>query len=295
MRIALLGTGALGSVLAARLVQGGSDVVLVADDSRTERLRRGLQVNGFTEFFEVLPLQTAPDGCDWLLLCTKAWQLESLLSRLKKWDVAVVACQNGLGVVDMLAKQLGAKNVAGFVTGHGAARRTDGSVLHAGEGYAVIGAAVGTPNSSLRQLRDAFDAGRIDTSLTSDLQGELWLKAIVNNGINPVAALAGVPNGALREGTLRKQAQAACHEGAAVATALEITLPDDPWQRTLEIMERTAENHCSMLQDLEAGRRTEIEAITGVIVTNGHEAGVATPVSEALLRAVRKRKTSGWN
>ena len=256
MRIALLGTGALGSVLAARLVQGGSDVVLVADDSRTERLRRGLQVNGFTEFFEVLPLQTAPDGCDWLLLCTKAWQLESLLSRLKKWDVAVVACQNGLGVVDMLAKQLGAKNVAGFVTGHGAARRTDGSVLHAGEGYAVIGAAVGTPNSSLRQLRDAFDAGRIDTTLTSDLQGELWLKAIVNNGINPVAALAGVPNGALREGALRKQAQAACHEGAAVATALEITLPDDPWQRALEIMERTAENHCSMLQDLGAGRRT---------------------------------------
>ncbi|HJO28069.1 MAG: ketopantoate reductase family protein [Candidatus Poseidoniia archaeon] len=292
MRIALLGTGALGSVLAARLVQGGSDVVLVADDSRTERLRRGLQVNGFTEFFEVLPLQTAPDGCDWLLLCTKAWQLESLLSRLKKWDVAVVACQNGLGVVDMLAKQLGAKNVAGFVTGHGAARRTDGSVLHAGEGYAVIGAAVGTPNSSLRQLRDAFDAGRIDTTLTSDLQGELWLKAIVNNGINPVAALAGVPNGALREGALRKQAQAACHEGAAVATALEITLPDDPWQRALEIMERTAENHCSMLQDLGAGRRTEIEAITGVIVTNGHEVGVATPVSEALLRAIRKRETS---
>jgi 2-dehydropantoate 2-reductase len=292
MRIALLGTGALGSVLAARLVQGGSDVVLVADDSRTERLRRGLQVNGFTEFFEVLPLQTAPDGCDWLLLCTKAWQLESLLSRLKKWDVAVVACQNGLGVVDMLAKQLGAKNVAGFVTGHGAARRTDGSVLHAGEGYAVIGAAVGTPNSSLRQLRDAFDAGRIDTTLTSDLQGELWLKAIVNNGINPVAALAGVPNGALREGALRKQAQAACHEGAAVATALEITLPDDPWQRALEIMESTAENHCSMLQDLGAGRRTEIEAITGVIVTNGHEVGVATPVSEALLRAIRKRETS---
>ncbi len=292
MRIALLGTGALGSVLAARLVQGGSDVVLVADDSRTERLRRGLQVNGFTEFFEVLPLQTAPDGCDWLLLCTKAWQLESLLSRLKKWDVAVVACQNGLGVVDMLAKQLGAKNVAGFVTGHGAARRTDGSVLHAGEGYAVIGAAVGAPNSSLRQLRDAFDAGRIDTTLTSDLQGELWLKAIVNNGINPVAALAGVPNGALREGALRKQAQAACHEGAAVATALEITLPDDPWQRALEIMERTAENHCSMLQDLGAGRRTEIEAITGVIVTNGHEVGVATPVSEALLRAIRKRETS---
>ena len=107
------------------------------------------------------------------------------------------------------------------------------------------------------------------------------------------AALAGVPNGALREGALRKQAQAACNEGTAVAMALEIALPGDPWQRTLEIMERTAENHCSMLQDLGAGRRTEIEAITGVIVTNGHEVDVATPVSEALLRAVRKLETSG--
>ena len=292
MRIALLGTGALGSVLAARLVQGGSDVVLVADGSRTERLRHGLQVNGLTEFSGILPLQQTPDGCDWLLLCTKAWQLEPILPRLEKWGVAVVACQNGLEAVDTLVKLLGAKNVAGFVTGHGAARRADGSVLHAGEGYAVIGAAVGAPTTSLRQLRNAFDAGRIDTALTSDLQGELWLKAIVNNGINPVAALAGVPNGALREGALRKQAQAACHEGAAVAAALEIALPGDPWQRALEIMERTAENYCSMLQDLGAGRRTEIEAITGVIVTNGHEVGVAPPVSETLLRAIRKRETS---
>ena len=292
MRIALLGTGALGSVLAARLVQGGSDVVLVADDSHTERLRHGLQVNGLTEFSGILPLQQTPDGCDWLLLCTKAWQLEPILPRLEKWGVAVVACQNGLEAVDTLVKLLGAKNVAGFVTGHGAARQADGSVLHAGEGYAVIGAAAGAPTTSLRQLRNAFDAGRIDTALTSDLQGELWLKAIVNNGINPVAALAGVPNGALREGALCKQAQAACHEGVAVATALEITLPDDPWLRAREIMERTAENHCSMLQDLGAGRRTEIEAITGVIVTNGHEVGVATPVSETLLRAIRKRETS---
>ena len=292
MKIALLGTGALGSVLAARLAQGGSEVVLVADDARAERLRHGLQVNGLTEFSGILPLQQTPDGCDWLLLCTKAWQLEPILPRLEKWGVAVVACQNGLEAVDTLVKLLGAKNVAGFVTGHGAARRADGSVLHAGEGYAVIGAAAGAPTPLLRQLRNAFDAGRIDTALTSDLQGELWLKAIVNNGINPVAALAGVPNGSLREGALRKQAQAACHEGAAVAAALEIALPGDPWQRALEIMERTAENHCSMLQDLGAGRRTEIEAITGVIVTNGHEVGVATPVSKALLRAIRKRETS---
>ena len=290
MRIALLGTGALGSVLAARLTQGGSEVVLVADDARVERLRHGLQVEGLTGFSGILPLQPTPDGCDWLLLCTKSWQLESLLPLLEEWGVPVVACQNGLEAVETLAKRLGAKNVAGLVTGLGAARRSDGSVLHAGDGYVVIGAAVGTPNTALRQLRDAFNAGRIDATLTSDLQGELWLKAIVNNGINPVAALAGVPNGALREGALRKQAQAACQEGAAVAAALEITLPGDPWQRALEIMEHTAENRCSMLQDLEVGRRTEIEAITGVIVINGHEMGVMMPVSKALLRGVRERE-----
>jgi len=122
------------------------------------------------------------------------------------------------------------------------------------------------------------------------LPGELWLKAIANNAINPVAALAGVPNGALREGVLRERARAACCEGAAVAATLEIALPGDAWAHALEIMERTAENRCSMLQDLEARRPTEIDAITGAIVRRGRRTGVATPVSEALLRTVRERE-----
>ena len=290
MTIALLGAGALGSVLAARLVQGGAEVVLIADGARAERLRRGLRVVGLTQFREALAVQSTPEGCDWLLLCTKSWQLEPLLPRLKAWCVPVVACQNGLLAVDALADALGAGNVAGFVTGLGAARRPDGSVLHAGDGYAVLGAAVGAPTAALQLLRDALSAGGIEATLTSDLPGELWLKAIANNAINPVAALAGVPNGALREGALRERAQAACREGTAVATTLKIALPGDAWARALEIMERTAKNHCSMLQDLEAQRPTEIDAITGAIVRHGRRTGVATPVSEALLRTVRERE-----
>ena len=290
MTIALLGAGALGSVLAARLVQGGAEVVLVADGARVEQLRRGRRVEGLTQFREVMPIAPTPEGCDWLLLCTKSWQLEPLLPRLEAWRVPVVACQNGLLAVDALADALGAENVAGFVTGLGAAQQPDGSVLHVGDGYAVLGAAVGAPTAALRRLRNAFSSGGIEATLTSDLPGELWLKAIANNAINPVAALAGVPNGALREGALRERARAACREGTAVAATLEITLPGDPWTRALEIMERTAENRCSMLQDLEARRRTEIDAITGAIVRRGRRTGVATPVSEALLRTVRARE-----
>ena len=291
MTVALLGAGALGSVLAARLMQGGAEVVLVADGARAERLRRGLRVEGLTQFRATLPVPPTPDGCDWLLLCTKSWQLEPPLPRLAEWGVPMVACQNGLLAVDALADALGADNVAGFVTGLGAAQGPDGSVLHAGDGYAVLGAALGAPTAALQKLHDAFNAGGIEATLTSDLPGELWLKAIANNAINPVAALAGVQNGDLREGALREQAQAACHEGTAVAAALGIALPGDPWKRALEIMERTAANRCSMLQDLEARRPTEIDAITGAIVRRGRRAGVATPTSAALLRTVRERET----
>nr|AIF13343.1 Ketopantoate reductase [uncultured marine group II/III euryarchaeote KM3_61_H04] len=290
MTIALLGAGSLGSVLAARLAQGGAEVVLVADGARAERLHRGLRVEGLTQFRETLAVQSTPEGCDWLLLCTKSWQLEPLLPRLEAWGVPVVACQNGLLAVEMLAEALGAENVAGFVTGLGAALRPDGSVHHAGGGYAVLGAAVGAPTAALRRLRNAFAAGGIEATLTSDLQSELWLKAIANNAINPVAALAGVPNGALRKGALRERARAACREGTAVAATLEIALPGDAWERALEIMERAAENRCSMLQDLEAQRPTEIDAITGTIVRRGRRTGVPTPVSEALLRTIRERE-----
>ena len=115
MTIGLLGAGALGSVLTARLVQGGAEVVLIADGVRAERLHRGLQVVGLTKFREALAVQSTPEGCDWLLLCTKSWQLEPLLPRLEAWCVPVVACQNGLLAVDALADTLDAGNVAGFV------------------------------------------------------------------------------------------------------------------------------------------------------------------------------------
>ena len=115
MTIGLLGAGALGSVLTARLVQGGAEVVLIADGVRAERLHRGLQVVGLTQFREALAVQSTPEGCDWLLLCTKSWQLEPLLPRLEAWRVPVVACQNGLLAIDVLADTLDPRNVAGFV------------------------------------------------------------------------------------------------------------------------------------------------------------------------------------
>jgi 2-dehydropantoate 2-reductase len=116
----------------------------------------------------------------------------------------------------------------------------------------------------------------------------LWTKLAVNAAINPLSAILGLPNGELlRLPGARAQLIAAAAEVGVVAQAAGIALPVDPVARALQVAEATAPNRSSMLQDVEAGRRTEIEAITGAVVARAEALGVPVPVNRELLAQVR--------
>jgi 2-dehydropantoate 2-reductase len=124
---------------------------------------------------------------------------------------------------------------------------------------------------------------------TDDVEALTWGKAVVSAAINPLAALLRLPNGALldRDGAWQVAAEAA-RETAAVARALGLRLPfPDPVERAAEVARATAANRASMLQDIERGRPTEIDAICGVIAAEGARLGVATPVNRTLWNLVR--------
>jgi 2-dehydropantoate 2-reductase len=128
----------------------------------------------------------------------------------------------------------------------------------------------------------------LEAEVHPDVRAMLWSKLIVNAAINPVTALAGVPNGALLErDDLHRKAHAVAREGEAVAAALEIALDyADACRRVDEVCTATATNRSSMLQDLERGRATEIDCINGAIVRAGLEAEIPTPVNRNLLAEI---------
>ncbi|HEY4440244.1 MAG TPA: ketopantoate reductase C-terminal domain-containing protein, partial [Candidatus Elarobacter sp.] len=117
---------------------------------------------------------------------------------------------------------------------------------------------------------------------------------IANAAINPVAALLDRPNGiVLTNEYAGDVARALASEAATVASAMRIPLPfSDPWSYVRTIVEQTAELENSMLYDLRAGTRTEVDFISGAVVANGRRAAVPTPYNETMTALVKARETT---
>jgi 2-dehydropantoate 2-reductase len=114
------------------------------------------------------------------------------------------------------------------------------------------------------------------------------MKAIVNSAVNPITALIRKENGAiLGDHELMELCRSLCMEGAAASEANQVGLSGDPFERTVEVVRATSGNRSSMLQDVERGRRTEIDDINGALVKAGERAGVAMPVNRVLWSLVR--------
>ncbi len=125
---------------------------------------------------------------------------------------------------------------------------------------------------------------------SSDIDREVWRKALLNAAINPVTALHGVPNGRLIDGSLRSEAVALLTEARAVARAQGFVFGEAEATREFErVVRATSENRSSMLQDIDRGRPTEIEAISGELLRLGAVHGLDLPHTRAACVAVRAR------
>jgi 2-dehydropantoate 2-reductase len=222
------------------------------------------------------------------LVLVKSWQTHraalQLAECLSERGLALTL-QNGLGNRELLAQFLGKRRVALGVATSGATLLGPGRVRSGGEGVISL-----NDHPRLAPItRMLFRAGfRVETA--PDATALLWGKLVINAAINPLTALLGVPNGELlsRESTRSLLRAAAC-EAAAVAIAQGIRLPfPDPAAAAESIAYRTANNRSSMLQDVQRGAPTEIDAICGAIVQAGEKTGVQTPINRDLFHRIRE-------
>lgn len=292
MKVVVLGAGAVGSWLGAAL-STKHDVTLVGRDPHMEAIRQGaLVVEGKTTLVAkphaVTSLKAAPVP-DLLVVTTKAYQTASAAREAEAANVVgprtrVLTLQNGLGNAEALHARFGDRVLVG-VTSHGVTYVGPGHVRHAGQGYLRIGSPWGAP---VDDVVAAFVEAGLNAEKVHDVWPEVWAKVAVNVAINPTTAITGLPNGALlRDRDLAELMDKAAEEAAAVAEAAGVALPpEDLAVRAREVASRTAENKSSMLQDVERGRRTEVDALCGEVVRLGREHGVPTPVNATLLALV---------
>lgn len=299
MNIAIIGPGALGSLLAARLFAAGEDVRLV--DHRPERARllkeRGLAFTDLDGTSTILPVPAALPGelepAQFTLITVKAHQTRDAAWHLPALMAAgglALTLQNGLGNWEQMATVVGPARLLAGVTFVGATRPRDGEVIFAGRGATVIGAPPGsqvTPEE-MAQVAEVFQRGGLPCQVRENIEAVLWEKLVVNVGINPLTAILRAPNGVLAKiPEAWELAVAAAQEAAAVAAISGFHLNIDPEARLREVCIATAKNHSSMLQDVLAGRPTEIDALNTQVSLRGRALRVATPVNDLLTRLIR--------
>ncbi|MFQ6128949.1 MAG: ketopantoate reductase family protein, partial [Thermoplasmata archaeon] len=258
--------------------------------SRIER--EGLRITGFTE---ILARPKAKEriedvsGYDFIFLTVKSYDTKNAMGELSNLEESctIVTFQNGIGNLEAIEEF--ASRIIGGTTSHGATLRGPGEVLHAGIGDTIIGNYRGVLRETLDLLAGELTACRMETQVSENLMGEIWAKAIVNAGINPLTAILRAKNGyLLRNPRVTRILEQGCLEAIEVANASDVSLPeDDLVERTKRVARMTAENTSSMLQDVERKKKTEIDSITGEIVRLAKKKGVRTPINSTLLALVK--------
>jgi 2-dehydropantoate 2-reductase len=241
------------------------------------------------------PTEVPPVDC--ALLLVKSYQTEraaAWAARVLRPDGLAVTFQNGLDNGPKLAAAVGPQRAAIGVNYTGATLLGPGVSRHTAQLTNIIGAAP-VFAAQVDALCEILTAAGLSTRACDAIEGEVWAKGVVNAAINPLTALWRVPNGELLDTAERRSLLAdLVAEAAAVARARDIVLPlADPLVHTEKICRASATNHSSMLQDIERGRPTEIDSISGVIVAEGGRLGVPVPLNEAVWRLVRALSAMG--
>lgn len=294
-RVTILGTGALGTLFAARLGRTRGVTVGGTWPEGVEALaRRGARVDGEPDVpVDARSLPALDTPADVVLVLVKAGQTAAVApfaARMLAPGGLVVTLQNGLGARAILAEAAGHARVAAGVTTVGATLLGPG-LVRAFPGHVVLEAHA---SPHLSALAGALAQAGLPTETVTDLEPHVWRKLAVNCALNAVTAVLDVPNGAVLDGPqARALVEAAAREVAAVARARGIVLPGDSAVDALSVARRTVGNRSSMLQDLDRGVPTEVEFLNGAVESEGRRLGVPTPVNSQLARQVRELSAAG--
>lgn len=280
----------------AMVSTGGAEVSFLADAERADRLRRtGVEVNGEKLSLPVLSGQPA-DPPELLLVALKHHHLDAGIRLAAPYvgpKTVIVSVMNGIESEDSLAEAFGRERVVHAVAVGMDAVRDGSSVVYTRMGRLLIGRGYReTAEATLREVADFLDASGIAAEIQEDPLRAMWNKFMLNVGINQLSAVLAAPYKVFQtDESAKRLLRSTMLEVVAVAEAEGISLHTDdiePWFGIVGTL--SPEGKTSMLQDVEAGRKTEVEMFAGKVVELGKKHSLPTPLNEALLEMIHVKE-----
>jgi 2-dehydropantoate 2-reductase len=299
-RFAVIGAGPVGSIVAAFLARGGYEVTLcdVVPSLLEPALTPGILLEGSDNFQARVARVTtrvddlAIDPPDVIFITVKATALPMITSALEGFlgaDRYVVSWQNGIDTELVLAQALGRASVLRAVINFGSVLMNPGRIhlaFHHRPHY-IQELEPKSRQAAIGISRVLTECG-LDTLHTNKIRDMVWSKAVNNSCMNPVCAVTGKTMAeVINDPILFSLVDALLKEGITVARANEMILGPDFYPDCIDYIKSAGQHKPSMLQDIEAGRRTEVDFINGKIIEYGLRAGMATPYNHSIRSLVK--------
>ena len=292
LRIAVVGTGAIGSFYGGKLAVGGRDVHFLVRGGFDQIKRSGIRICGKKENFHVAKAQiyqtpTEIGPCDLILIALKATNNDTMLEvipPLLHRDTILLTLQNGLGNEEFLAQHFGAERVMGGLCFICLNRISPGLIEHLDYGHLNLGELAGVAKERTHNLAREFSQCGVECRVVDNLMEERWRKLVWNIPFNGLTIAAGGITTAdiLRDDSLRSVAIALMNEVVVGAESCGYNLPIDVVLEQIKRTEAMGAYKPSTLLDLEAGRALEVEAIWGEPLRRAQAQGAAMPRLEQL-------------
>ncbi len=298
MRVAIVGAGAMGGLWAARIAATGTPVTIV---DVSEALVSAVKAEGLavqtSEGTEIAHPEATTDAvaagpADIVFFFVKAQHTAAAATTARPLvgpDTIVVSQQNGWGNADVLAGVYAPAHIVIGVTYHSATVLGSGRVAHTGQGPTVVGPYEdGVDLDRANTVRDLLSEAGIDTTVTATVKTEVWKKLILNAATLPTASLTLLRAGNLGEpGPLLDLVDAVASEAVAVARAQGYDIDrQERIERIHTVLTGAGQGKGSMLQDVEARRKTEIEVINGAVVRAAARHDIAVPLNSAMVALI---------
>jgi len=294
-KVIVSGLGAIGSAYAARIYDTSPELVTaVVDAERFERYQReGITINGKAYSFRMVMPNVLEEPADLILIAVKYHQLGEAIQEIRNFvgeNTIILSLQNGITSETMVGEAFGMDKVLhSFVVG------TDAVRVGTSTRYSSIGKIVFGDRSNRKDdpkvlaVQEFFDRVHVPYEVPNDIMREMWWKFMMNVGVNQVSAVLKAPYGVFRKvKEARELWEMAAREVLAIAERAGIHLVEADIQEHLRIAEALSpEGKTSMLQDVEAGRKTEVEIFAGTVAQMGDAYGIDTPVNDLLFKLIR--------
>jgi 2-dehydropantoate 2-reductase len=293
--VAILGAGAVGAAIGCQFFESPDfSTVLIAEGQRQERLNQnGLVVNGKHYLIPTINPMDADTPMDLIIVALKHHHLEDAIPKLGKLvgaSTLFLSLMNGLESEAYIGSIYGMDKVLYGISVAIDAVREGNEIVFSNPGVHYFGEARNdTISPKVRRVQQAFEKSGIQYKIPADMIRELWWKFMINVGINQSSAVTRAPYGIFQT---KSEAQALMEalmlEVIALAKASDVNLTEHDLTGWYPIMNTLSpQGKTSMLQDIEAGRKTEVEVFSGKVISLGQSLGISTPVNRTIFQILR--------